>query len=264
MQGDTGGWWPTLLRTGYVTGDASTFARSFDLSISADSSYMDDIFGAKGHRFSAAEGIEILSNMGNSWPATLGPPIRFSAESVYIDLESCLFNLDSYSLFGPDGGPEANERGTHFERAIQSLIDSSTWVPPPDILRIRGRTLRIGGVALTDIDAIGTNGSRLLLVDAKSYPFSEEYQRGSYRAVHGLENKVRENVKAWESKVEKIRSSPVGDNFDFSRYDELIGIVVTPFSPYLADGDFPSAAPGIPALCSLAELERWLLSEDSR
>jgi hypothetical protein len=86
----------------------------------------------------------------------------------------------SINLDGP-GGELVNARGAHFESAVQDILDASRWKPSEPIRALRGRTLTVGGVPLTDIDAVGQLGDELLLVSCKSRVYSEECDAGSYR-----------------------------------------------------------------------------------
>ncbi|MEU4531749.1 hypothetical protein AB0F49_26320 [Micromonospora ureilytica] len=263
MQEKTDGFFPTLLRTGYVVGPRKSFEKTFSLSIEADRETLGTLFNLEEWRLNAAEGISLLGNIGSTWPTSTGTPLRFSTDSVYVDLESCLVLLDLYSDFGQEqrDGPIVNVRARHFEETIQSIIDISPWAPTKSLAEMRGRTLRHSRISITDIDAIGESSDTLLLVSAKSHPFTWEYARGGYGAVRNIETNTKKAVAEWTDLVGRISARPRGDNFDFSAYSKFVGVVVLPFAPYLSNpAEIADAARGLPAACSLAELEYWLLS----
>jgi hypothetical protein len=56
-----------------------------------------------------------------------------------------------------------------------------------------------------------------------------------------------------------VRSTPVGDNYDFSSFQEVLGVVCTPFAVYTSTSkSLEFVAHGLRACASAAELDRWL------
>ncbi|MEV4725355.1 hypothetical protein [Micromonospora humida] len=256
-QEDAGGFFPTLCRVGYVIGARVTFESMFAASIDMDRQYLGRLFNVDGQSLTASEGVTLLGEMGSTWPTSSGPPLRFGVDKVYIDLDSCGFLLELYSDFGlvQKDGPIVNVRAEHFEQEIQLAIDSSPWVPVPKVRAIRGKTLRRSGQSFTDIDAIGEQGDRLLLVSVKSFPLTWEYARGEYTAVRNMESKVRQAVMEWSDVLDSLKADPVGDNFDFRDYSSISGVIVLPFAPHLSSQFKAEVTRGLPAVCSPAEFD---------
>ncbi|MEU7926388.1 hypothetical protein [Micromonospora sp. NPDC049107] len=256
----TDGFFPTLLRTGYVVGKRKGFTEMFGRSIELDRDFLARLFNLEDWPLSPVEGISLMCQFGSTWPTSTGSPLRFTSDAVYIDLESCYVLLDLYSDFGltQKDGPVVNVRASHFEDAVQSVISASPWAPSPDAKSARGRTLTRSGRAVTDVDALGENGSSLLLVSVKSFPFTWEYARGGYNAVRNVESNVLKAAKEWGLLINQFRSDPVGDNFNFSKYSNIMGAVVLPFAPYLSDNFFSDAAFDLPPVYSLGELDVFL------
>ncbi len=120
------------------------------------------------------EGIDDLR--GTIAPARPGPLARFAGQKVLIDVSACSFALKSHLTVGKAGGEAANRKATAFELQVQAMLDQSAWRPPADVKMVRGRTLTLGGIPITNLDALATHGNVLLLVDCKSVAVSAEYE----------------------------------------------------------------------------------------
>ena len=156
-------------------------------------------------------------------------------------------------------GEAGNQRARQFELNIQASIGTTTWKPPPEIAALRGRKLTIQGSAITDIDAVAAHGKRLLLISCKSLIYDAEYDAGRFSAVRHASDVVSVAVAAWSEKLKRIEKLKRGDNFDLSAYDEFIGVVCTPFAPYVSDAaSLAFVQPGLRAACSASELIEWL------
>ena len=115
------------------------------------------------------------------------------------------------------------------------------------------------GKAITDIDAIGERGDRLLLVSCKGIPFSDAWNRGECRAVLNVAAAADAAVADWRDRMAKLQAEPRGDNYDFSRHSELIGVVVFPLPPWSPTPDTcAEIAPGLRAASSADELGQWV------
>ena len=102
---------------------------------------------------------------------------------------------------------------------------------------------------MTDIDALGSRKGRLLVVSCKSLLYSDGYEVADYKVMRNMAVAVDKAVQAWSAVCASLRQDPMGDNFDFSRYNEIIGVVCTPTVIYtplgpatqvISDGLFPS------------------------
>ena len=142
---------------------------------------------------------------------------------------------------------------------MQCTVDDSLWRPDATLAALRGRTLRCNGLALTDIDAIGACNGALLLISCKSVIYDTDYDKGTYRVIENVQFTVDGAVAKWVNFVDNLKENPLGDNFDLSRYTEIIGIVCTPFVVYSdnrATLDF--AKPGLRRCVAAYELREWL------
>jgi hypothetical protein len=194
------------------------------------------------------------------WPPRPGPPIRREGKYLFIDVAAATNLLHQRLEFRAAGGGEAgNLRAAHFEAAVQAIIDDSPWAPSPELREKVGKPVRYQGQRKTDLDAIGVRGSSLLLVQCKSRVYSGEYDIGDYQAVRQGVQLVRDAVLAWTSFRDFIHKHPSFDNFDFSKYSEIICTVCTPHVVYVPIGPAMSfVAPGLRAAISVPELHEWL------
>lgn len=77
--------------------------------------------------------------------------------------------------------------------------------------------------------------------------------------MRNLEETINKAVIDWNMKIVTLKQFRIGDNYDFSQFDEIIGIVCTPFVVYSsATQTLAEALPGIRASCSAEELHLWL------
>jgi hypothetical protein len=264
--GRNNGFWPTLLRTGYVCGRLDTFEVNYARTAEAMSPQLDQLAGIKVVQ--ASEALDMFRRLGQNqtWPPVAGPPIRISSETIYIDLASCTLWVERLMEFAPGGGGALpNVRATHFEQAIQRIVDRTLWAPGPKTRAYVRRKLKVSGRVLTDMDSIGELDGSLLMISAKSYPYTIEYQRGDHKAVRSVEAKLVDDVEDWWNKVRFLSSTPKGDNYDFAMCQRFIPIVVTPFAPYVVDPRLTQeVASGLRAVSSVAELDAWLARGETR
>ena len=124
---------------------------------------------------------------------------------------------------------------------------------------LRGRELRVGGGKVTDIDAIGAEGGRLLLVSCKSVVYSADYDMGEYRSVRNAASTVVKAVTDWQGKVQYLSENRRGDNFDLNEFSEFIPVVCTPTAVHVPLGEATrEIQPGLRAAMSLRELANWI------
>lgn len=195
------------------------------------------------------------------WPLSSGDVVRRFRDNLLIDTTGASqallhrIELGRSPLLG-------NLRAREFELQCQDLIDGTTWSPPPDLRALRGRTLRAGGRALTDIDAIGVKHCSLLIVSCKSVIYDRDYDQGDFRVIRNTQTTVDQAVTEWEAIVAELRRQPRGDNFDFSEFDEIVAVVCTPFVVYSNDErTLAFAAPNLRTSSSMLELRDWLAKD---
>lgn len=209
---------------------------------------------------SADEVIKDLSEMhGQLWPLLAGPVLRREGSIIWVDLASATRRF--LDLEGPaNGGENANARSKMFELAVQSRIDDSEWKPSTERASLRGKTLRIRGKSITDIDALGELQDTLILVSCKSIAYRSELDAGTHRFVRNAASTVENAVLDWRSKVKYLRDNPRGDNFDFTGFKTIHGVVCTPDPVWVPIGDATEWHEfGVRAACSIAELSHRLV-----
>lgn len=194
----------------------------------------------------------------SSWPLTAGRVCHYFNNNVLIDVGAASnalihrLELDRSPLWGA-------LRGESFELQCQEVIGKTPWAPPPAVKAYRGRTLRRGGKALTDIDAIGVRGNTLLLVSCKSIIYDRAYDQGVFNVIRNTQATIDAAVTRWQSIINDLRLQQRGDNFDLSSYDQIVGVVCTPFVAYSsADLSLAFVVPRLRAVCSILELRDWL------
>lgn len=193
------------------------------------------------------------------WPLLGGGVLRHHGPNILIDITSASQALIQRIELSrsPSIG---NKRASKFEQQCQQLINNSAWKPSELLASFRARTLRRNSVPITDIDAIGECGEILLLISCKSLIYDGEYDKGTYRVIRNTQSTVDNAVQEWNNIIENIRANPVGDNFDFSKYKVLIGVVCTPFVVYSSNEYTHQKLNGISlrACVSSIELKEWL------
>jgi hypothetical protein len=201
------------------------------------------------------------------WPPSMGPAVREGAdELVLVDLWAATRRLE-IALARPTqmaGGEYANVWSSHFERVVQDAIDVSPWQPSKLIGDLRGVPLTVGHNPITDIGAIGERDGRMLLVSCKCIPFSEAWGRGEYNAVRNVASAVDLAVEEWADRLDKLRRTPHGGNYDFSAFTELIGVVVLPSLPWTPTASsVAETAPGLRVASSAGEFDHWISSAET-
>jgi hypothetical protein len=192
------------------------------------------------------------------WPISSGNVLRRFHGNLMIDITGAShallhrLELDRSPLIG-------NLRAPKFELQCQDLIDSTPWAPSPEVKALRGRPLRRGGLPATDIDAIGMMGRTLLMVSCKSVIYDRDYDQGVFQVIRNTQHRIDEAVIEWDEKVAEFRRQPTGENYDFSQFDEIIGVVCTPFVAYSnEERTLAFIKPNLRACSSVLELRDWL------
>ena len=194
------------------------------------------------------------------WPPSMGPVIRTGEEGwVIVDFEAATQALRQ-ALSKPHlEGEDDTAWSTHFEKSIQAALNASPWKPSTKIRDLRGRHLAAGRATITDIDAVGESGKRLLVVSCKSRPFSDAWNRGDNDAVRNVASNVDEAVAQWADRTAKLREARHGDNYDFSAYEEIIGVVVFPTVPWTpTETSVAEVLPGLRVAVSAGEFGKWV------
>jgi hypothetical protein len=198
------------------------------------------------------------------WPASLGPAIRLAGnELLFEDLYAASARLGDALARPLLTGEPGNAWSKHFEATIQAAINASPWRPPPSIVALRGKHLRFAGNQITDIDAIGQQDDRLLLVSCKCRPFSDLWNKGEPKTVRNEASVVDSAVVEWADRMNKLRKMPRGDNYDFSDYRQIIGVVVFPSPPWSPTGSsVAEVLPGLRVAAGANEFGAWIRASD--
>ncbi|HUW28274.1 MAG TPA: hypothetical protein VMV97_06675 [Sulfuriferula sp.] len=249
-----------VLRFGYCVVSPSLLERVFALWLPSLVSHLRDIAPVVEWSRSYEEWRYRCNELAPGvWPFQSGGFIRESETAVMLDVTASSRALISRAMVDRTDFDLSNLRGYTFESQVQCTVDDSLWRPDATLAALRGRTLRCNGLALTDIDAIGARNGALLLISCKSVIYDTDYDKGTYRVIENVQFTVDGAVAKWVNFVDNLKENPLGDNFDLSRYTEIIGIVCTPFVVYSdnrATLDF--AKPGLRRCVAAYELREWL------
>ena len=158
-----------------------------------------------------------------------GPVLQDNDGQTLVDAWGYAWHVtDGLKLSPHTGGPIANLSAAQFESATQDLIDASVLAPPAKLRALRGKTLRLNGQAVTDIDAIlVADKTKLFLLSCKKYLIRVDYLAGEYAAARNGTQRLDAALDEWKDRVATFQESPIGDNYDFSGYD-IEGFIVLP------------------------------------
>jgi hypothetical protein len=251
---------PTMLERGYYIVEEADLEAVLN---TAPKDFFDSLAKIVPGRKPIIDGKKIINSLENLegvlWPLHCGPVIRRSGTMLWIDLQTATARLDEALEFPRTDGEAANARADHFENVVQGIISASSWKPSEQVLAHRRRTLRKEQESITDIDAIGCNGSSLFLVSCKSLIYSAEYDAGSYRAIRSATTIVEQAVARWNEVGAFLKNNPKGDNYDFTGFKEFVGLVCTPHVMYVPLGAATvEILPKLRASVSVDELATWL------
>jgi hypothetical protein len=191
-----------------------------------------------------------------------GPLLIAARDRVLFDVASATQRLFVDAEYPAKVSPgKERYRSEAFELATQREVDAGPWRPSARIRELRGRVLRVDGKDLTDVDALAEREQVLLLVSCKSIPYSGEVDIGRRRVMRNIASKLADYEAEWRAKVNRIRLQRKGDNFDFSVYTRIEGVLITPHVFYVIGDQFlDEALPGLKVYSSLTELRDWLRS----
>lgn len=201
---------------------------------------------------------DLLGVEVSAYPPTGGLVLHELGEMFVVDLDSAADALLRCLDRPVSDGAEVNEWSDTFEIHVQEIINRSDWAPEADTAALRARHLRIGGVDLTNVDAIGEREDVLIIVSCKSRPYNRAYDRGEYGEVRNVRTLAEDSVEFWQTIVATVEENPVGDNYDFSRFKRIVGVVVLPFAPFVLEGTCTAEAiEGLRWVSSSIELRDW-------
>ena len=105
--------------------------------------------------------------------------------------------------------------------------------------------VRIGDPAIThkklkskngeerQIDASFKIGDRLVIVECRAVNKSIGFIRGDTQAINFRINKIKHAIEDIDEKAEWLNNNPIGNNYDVSKYSDILPIAVTPFIEYI-------------------------------
>lgn len=250
-----------LTRWGYLYTDETHVEHELDFALAMlRSTALGDVLDVDRLPANGRDAYGRLARLVPSiWPPIPGALIRtVGAGRILVDMYGSTQRLMHAVARPPVVGADVNVWAEHFERDVQAAIDRSEWKPEDHVMQLRGRTLRVNGRDVTDIDAVGTRENVLLAVSCKSAPFSTAYDRGEFVAVRSTSTAAVKAAEDWAKKMELVRQTPRGDNFDVRAFHEIIGVVVYPFPPFITPRvRVKEAYPGLRAIAGIREFDDW-------
>ncbi len=255
----------SVLRTGYlIWKDENQLHERLSILSENVPDFVPQILKAASVQNPSEVSAALESIAGDDWPLAGGPVLRHEGSAICVDLATPSNRLDAALQFPVLQGNLTNARADHFEKEVQLVVGKSKWRPNVSLAVLSGRILVIDGKHLSDIDAIGETEGSLLIVSCKSTLYSGHYDIGDYRTIRNVASNIEDAIQRWREVLDVLRKNPVGDNFDFSHFKNIIGVVCTPKIVFVDDEVLKqSAAVGLPIAVSISELATWLGTTDS-
>lgn len=253
----------SLLRYGYVFVDEDHFLESFHIGWEAIWKDVLRVIPGATIPTSPSQLLDDLTEVRPTlWPLVPGAVVRRAGSAVWIDVVACTAVLVRSLEYPIVDGDIGNARADHFEGTTQQTINATPWAPGTELAPMIAKEIKKADkTKLTDLDALGERGGRLLLVSCKSMVYSGRYDSGDYVTVRNIRTTVEEAVRFWAEVADYLKKNPKGPNYDFSKYEEIIPVVCTPHVVYVEDSfSLRFVQPGLNAECSLDELRTWLMS----
>lgn len=201
-----------------------------------------------------------LNNIqGSLWPLRVTDAVKDLGKQLLIDLATATNQLQNIFEYPNVSDSLGNLRAQHFENIVQACINESPWRPGQSVLGLRQTPLQKQGKVWTDLDAVGSKGNTLLMVDCISLLNQSAYSTGHPSAVKNAADKLIAKTKKWRQRRDELLAEPTGDNFNLSEFSNVIAVVCSPepfFTPLGICTE--EAAPGLQFCCSLAELNKFL------
>lgn len=215
-----------------------------------------------GHSLGIASHVDLLEMVwarpGGVWPLLPRNLTPHSPEMTCIDLCSAGYAVSESLAYTYADGPTANIRAGHFEAAVQRRIDETAWKPSETERKHIGLKLKRGGQEVTDIDAVASDASTLVLVSCKSRLKSGLYDTGDFATVRNAATLTEQSRDKWEKVMAGIKANPSAYNVDFSKYSRIVGVVCMSSVFYApVNVVVPSTPDGI-RVFGLNELIAWL------
>lgn len=251
----------SLLQQGYwVVSPLNSFRRFLDQAVNMAKSELQLVLPHLNLGISLEEFVDVLTKQGKVSPLQTGSILRQDRNLAFIDYYSATQKLHNLLQFPHSiDGEVGDKRGHHFEQAIQVIIDQSQWRPKPDIRRMVGVGLRLNKKQLTDLDALGCLDDILLIVSCKAELYSVQYDAGDYKLIRNAKTRIEEAVSHWSKIRKTLLANPIGDNYDFSRFRDIIAVVCTPHIVYTPIGNATALIyENLRSAISATELQKWL------
>jgi hypothetical protein len=209
---------------------------------------------------SAADILDVLRAIEPEvWPPLCGCPVHEANTQSLIDLVGTSRRLFA-TLLRPADGAAVNVWSAHFEQDVQAVLDHSEWRPPDAMRGLIGRTIRRPDRShLTDIDALGFNAGRLLIVSCKSIAFTLPALRGEFAVTRNIVDKTHAAATEWSQVLSTLQTHPelLGDAVPEAT--AIDGCVVFPSVPFYTDAQWRHTVfDHFPYLLSIAELSTLL------
>ncbi len=223
----------------------TAFPGSFDFELE---NCCELLFGNQDHQMASLDGCR-MHRLQERYLIDLVAMSRFVRLEMEIDKES---------------QAQKKMRADAFEIGTQKFIDDTAWgsVSTAQWLRSSSRKVRLGGKVLTDIDAGGGLGDTLLMVSCKSRTIARGHVDASMDDNRNVSTKIDEYVVDWQDRIARIARSPVGDNYDVTKFKYIIGVVCIPTLSYGDGVSCAMSADGLYLASTANELHDWLLRID--
>jgi hypothetical protein len=251
---------PTFYHYGYVTASLGFWREYLTSGFERARAFAAELLPSAQMPQNPDELVGLIKSLPvGTWPIRRGKAIRTDGERVTIDVYGITVSLKDNLMIHSSVGTIGQLRGRKFEDDVQVAIDGTSWRPPDDVRSIRRRQLRLGGQFLTDIDAMGVSANRLLIVSCKSKGLTPQLEIASAAATKNVEAMIEAAFVAAIRLEDRLNANRFGDNFDFSKYDEIKVRVCIPFPMFLtSDRLLEPIDRGLMRCASLAELHTWL------
>jgi hypothetical protein len=192
----------------------------------------------------------------------LGGPVAFIASNTRMGIDICNATRRVLDLleFPRVHGKPANVRARAFEEKVQKVIDGTPWAPPDSIRRLIGHHFKKDGKWIGEVDAFGSSDRTLLLVSCKSVVYTTDYDRGEYTAVRNARTILEKAVERFTELATHFAQFPDGGSeYDFTAYDTIAIVVVTPHVMYVTEPLLSQfSLPGLRSYSGFEEFRRWL------
>lgn len=196
-----------------------------------------------------------------SLPHVHGDMIRVGEnDSVvdYVAISAKMAHIMRVARLG--GGALGKARGDNFESQVRDVINASRWKPPPEFQGMTGKKHRFPSGFEMELDAIGVDGNKILLVEAKSYIRTAEYDLGIGFEISGRAGNLDEDARKQVRRVgEAVKGEKTTAGLQIPEGFDVIGLVCVPDALFANPGvatEFVGL--NLRRVCTLAELDEAL------